>query len=118
MSFHRDDISRNPIPKEFAPTHIPSDVNAATIILVDDVLYSGRTIKAALDELFDHGRPTKVELAVLVDRGGRRLPIVADYCGLEISPDETEKVVVRLDGTQPNSDRITIEPATNRNAAF
>lgn len=118
ISFHRDDISRNPIPKEFAPTHIPDDVNAATIILVDDVLYSGRTIKAALDELFDHGRPTKVELAILVDRGGRRLPVVADYCGLVVSATETEKVVVRLDGQQPESDRISIEPATNRNAAI
>jgi pyrimidine operon attenuation protein/uracil phosphoribosyltransferase len=118
ISFHRDDISRNPIPKEFAPTHIPGDVNAATIILVDDVLYSGRTIKAALDELFDHGRPTKVELAILVDRGGRRLPFVADYCGIVVSAAESEKVVVRLDGQQPQSDRISIEPATNRNAAI
>ena len=78
ISFHRDDIGRNPIPKEFSPTIIPHDVNGSTVILVDDVLYSGRTVKAALDELFDHGRPNRVELAVLVDRGGRLLPVAAD----------------------------------------
>src|SRR4051812_12101755 len=82
ISFHRDDIGRHPIPKEFAPTQIPADVDRATVILIDDVLFSGRTVKAALDELFDHGRPAKVELAVLVDRGQRLLPIPADYVGL------------------------------------
>jgi pyrimidine operon attenuation protein/uracil phosphoribosyltransferase len=118
ISFHRDDITRNPIPKEFAPTHIPGDVNGATIILVDDVLHSGRTIKAALDELFDHGRPTKVELAILVDRGGRRLPFTPDYCGLHLSPTENEKVAVHLDATQPNRDQIRLEPTTVRNPAL
>ncbi len=78
ISFHRDDISRHPIPKEFAPTHIPADVNGATVILVDDVLFSGRTAKAALDELLRPRRPAKVELAVLADQG-RRLPVAADY---------------------------------------
>lgn len=111
ISFHRDDIARHPIPKEFAPTHIPSDVNGATVILVDDVLFSGRTVKAALDELFDHGRPTKVELAILVDRGGRRMPFAADYCGLTLEPPESHKVVVRLDRTTPANDVIRIEPA-------
>ncbi len=111
ISFHRDDFARNPIPKEFAPTHIPVDVDRATVILVDDVLFSGRTVKAALDELFDHGRPTKVELAILADRGGRRLPVAADYCGLQIDARETEKVVVRLDRTDPSRDLIQIEPA-------
>lgn len=118
ISFHRDDITRNPIPKEFAPTHIPADVNEATIILVDDVLYSGRTIKAALDELFDHGRPTKVELAILVDRGGRRLPINADYCGLQVSATDAEKVAVHLDRENPASDEIRITAAPARNSAF
>lgn len=117
ISFHRDDIGRNPIPKEFAPTHIPGDVDGATVILVDDVLFSGRTVKAALDELFDHGRPAKVELAVLADRGGRRLPIAADYCGLAIEAGETEKVVVRLDPANPADDTIRVEPAGRRRAA-
>jgi pyrimidine operon attenuation protein / uracil phosphoribosyltransferase len=111
ISFHRDDIGRNPIPKEFSPTHIPSDVHGATVILVDDVLFSGRTVKAALDELFDHGRPAKVELAILVDRGGRLLPFTPDYCGFTLAPGEKEKVVVTLDPAHPNHDAITVRSA-------
>ena len=111
ISFHRDDIGRHPIPKEFAPTQIPADVDGATVVLVDDVLFSGRTVKAALDELFDHGRPTKVELAVLVDRGGRRLPLAADYVGIALDPAATEKIVVTLDPVAPKRDSIRIEPA-------
>jgi pyrimidine operon attenuation protein/uracil phosphoribosyltransferase len=84
-SFHRDDIGRNPIPAEQTPTQIPADVSGATVILVDDVIASGRTAKAALDELFDQGRPAKVELAVWVDRGGRCLPIAPDYTGLQLT---------------------------------
>ena len=112
ISFHRDDIGRHPIPKEFAPTQIPADVHGATVILVDDVLFSGRTVKAALDELFDHGRPTKVELAVLVDRGGRRLPMAADYAGITLSPSADEKVVVSLDPVSPKRDSIRLEQAS------
>jgi pyrimidine operon attenuation protein/uracil phosphoribosyltransferase len=108
ISFHRDDIGRNPIPKEFSPTIIPHDVNGATVVLVDDVLYSGRTVKAALDELFDHGRPTRVELAVLVDRGGRRLPVSADYIGLGVTATDTEKVSVNLDAHESAQDSITV----------
>lgn len=108
ISFHRDDIGRNPIPKEINPTVLLDDVNGATIILVDDVLFTGRTIKAALDELFDHGRPATVELAVLVDRGSRRLPISADYSGLTVPADDDEKVVVIFDGQDPGRDRIEI----------
>ncbi|HUR60501.1 MAG TPA: bifunctional pyr operon transcriptional regulator/uracil phosphoribosyltransferase PyrR [Opitutaceae bacterium] len=112
ISFHRDDIGRHPIPKEFAPTQIPVDVTGATVILVDDVLFSGRTVKAALDELFDHGRPTKVELAVLVDRGGRRLPFAADYVGLTLATRETQKVVVVLDASSPKKDSLRLEAAS------
>ncbi len=114
ISFHRDDIGRNPIPKEFSPTIIPHDVNGATVILVDDVLYSGRTLKAALDELFDHGRPTRVELAVLVDRGGRRLPVAAEYIGLTITATETQKVVVTLDAKLPAADSVAVLPAKSQ----
>lgn len=111
ISFHRDDIGRHPIPKEFAPTIIPHDVNGAAVILVDDVLHSGRTVKAALDELFDHGRPSGVELAVLVDRGGRKLPIAADYCGLTLPANDNQEVVVHLDPHQSAKDMITVESA-------
>ncbi|MSU47878.1 MAG: bifunctional pyr operon transcriptional regulator/uracil phosphoribosyltransferase PyrR [Opitutus sp.] len=112
ISFHRDDIGCHPIPKEFAPTQIPSDVHGATVILVDDVLFSGRTVKAALDELFDHGRPAKVELAVLVDRGGRRLPLAADYTGITLATTEAEKVVVTLGETRSRRDLIQVAPAS------
>ncbi|MFI5337273.1 MAG: bifunctional pyr operon transcriptional regulator/uracil phosphoribosyltransferase PyrR [Opitutales bacterium] len=114
ISFHRDDIGRHPIPKEFVPTMIPHDVNGATVILVDDVLYSGRTVKAALDELFDHGRPDSVELAVLVDRGGRRLPLAANYCGLTVSATAAEKVLVHLDASHPARDSVSLAPAGTR----
>ena len=114
ISFHRDDIGRNPIPKEFSPTIIPHDVNGATVILVDDVLHSGRTVKAALDELFDHGRPASVELAVLVDRGGRLLPVAATYTGITLVAGAEEKVKVRLDATTPAKDSILIQASKLR----
>ena len=109
ISFHRDDIGRNPIPKEFVPTVIPLDINGATVVIVDDVLFSGRTVKAALDELFDHGRPQAVELAVLIDRGGRRLPVQPDHVGILLSTDETQTVVVTLDPAHPANDGVRIE---------
>jgi pyrimidine operon attenuation protein/uracil phosphoribosyltransferase len=111
ISFHRDDIGRNPIPKEFTPTVLPADVNGANVILIDDVLFSGRTVKAALDELFDHGRPAKVELAVLVNRGHHLMPVAADYTGLTLTTTAAEKVVVTLDAQSPARDRITVRPA-------
>jgi pyrimidine operon attenuation protein/uracil phosphoribosyltransferase len=114
ISFHRDDIGRNPIPKEFAPTIIPHDVNGTTVILVDDVLHSGRTVKAALDELFDHGRPACVELAVLVDRGGRLLPVAATYTGITLVAGDTEKVKVRLDPKDPGKDTLKTESVPGR----
>ena len=109
ISFHRDDIGHHPIPKELAATQIPSDVQNAEVILVDDVIFSGRTLKAALNELFDHGRPARVEFAVLIDRGGRRLPFAPNYVGLALAAGENEKVVVRLDPTNHKRDVIRVE---------
>jgi len=109
ISFHRDDIGSHPIPKEFAPTHIPTDVQDAEVILVDDVLFTGRTAKAALNELFDHGRPSRVEFATLVDRGGRRLPFAADFTGIVLAVGDDNKVVVRLDPTSFKRDVIRVE---------
>ena len=111
ISFHRDDLGRHPIPKEFTPTVLPGDVTDATVLLVDDVLFTGRTIKASLDELFDHGRPARVELAVLVDRGGRRLPVAADFVGLKLEPGDDTLVKVTLDDDHPANDRIAVRSA-------
>jgi pyrimidine operon attenuation protein / uracil phosphoribosyltransferase len=108
ISFHRDDIGRHPIPKEFTPTLVPGDIQGAGVVLVDDVLFTGRTVKAALDELFDPGRPAWVELAVLVDRGGRRLPVSADFVGLRLAADDREKIIVTLDKEAPKRDKITV----------
>ena len=80
-AFHRDDYGRRGLPSEMKATDLPFEIKGADIILVDDILYTGRTVRAALNELFDYGRPARVELAVLLDRGGRELPIAARYCG-------------------------------------
>ena len=80
VSFYRDDYNQRGLHAGRKPSAIPFDVADAHVIIVDDVLYTGRTIRAALNELFDYGRPARVELAVLVDRGGRELPIAATYC--------------------------------------
>ena len=83
-SMHRDDYARRGMTAG-AQTQIAFDVNDAHIILLDDVLYTGRTIRAVINELFDFGRPASVKLAVLVDRGGRELPIQADYCAARVA---------------------------------
>lgn len=79
VSFYRDDFAEKGLRADIKPTQISFDVNGATILLVDDVLYTGRTTRAAINELFDYGRPAKIMLAALVDRGGRELPIAADF---------------------------------------
>jgi pyrimidine operon attenuation protein/uracil phosphoribosyltransferase len=79
VSFYRDDYAKKGLPHEVKPTHIGFDVNGATIVLVDDVLYTGRTTRAAINELFDYGRPARIMLAALVDRGERQLPVAADF---------------------------------------
>ncbi|MQR01335.1 bifunctional pyr operon transcriptional regulator/uracil phosphoribosyltransferase PyrR [Glaciimonas soli] len=79
VSFYRDDFAQKGLRTDIKPTQISFDVDGATILLVDDVLYTGRTTRAAINELFDYGRPHKIMLAALVDRGGRELPIAADF---------------------------------------
>lgn len=83
-SMHRDDFAQRGMASS-AQTQIPFDVNGADVILLDDVLYTGRTIRAVLNELFDFGRPTRVQLAVLVDRGGRQLPIEASFAAARVA---------------------------------
>ncbi len=108
ISFHRDDIGHNPITKEVQATHMATDPEDATIILVDDVLFSGRTIRAAIAEVLTIGRPYKVELAILVDRGNRRLPFAANYTGLVLETSPEEKVEVTLDKNDPSQSRVDI----------
>lgn len=88
ISFYRDDFSRIGLHPEVKPSQIPFDVENRHVLLVDDVLYTGRTVRAAMNLLFDYGRPASIRLAVLVDRGGRELPICADFAGarLELAP--------------------------------
>lgn len=80
-AFHRDDYGRRGLPSQMKSTALPFEVEGADIVLVDDILFTGRTVRAAMNELFDYGRPARIELAVLLDRGGRELPIEARYCG-------------------------------------
>jgi pyrimidine operon attenuation protein/uracil phosphoribosyltransferase len=85
VSYYRDDFSRKGLRRNVKRTELPFDVDGANIVLVDDVLFTGRSVRAALNELFDFGRPASVELAVLVDRGGRELPIEATWVGTRIA---------------------------------
>jgi pyrimidine operon attenuation protein/uracil phosphoribosyltransferase len=95
VSMHRDDIGTNAAPNVH-PTVIPFDVTGKTVVLVDDVLFSGRTTRAALDALNDFGRPQRVQLAVLIDRGHRELPIKADFIGKNVPTSLRERVNVQL----------------------
>lgn len=94
VSLHRDDLHHRPAPP-IHPTNLPGDVNGAWVILTDDVLFSGRTIRAALDALHDYGRPERVQLAVLIDRHGhRQLPIQADYVARKLDTRPGQRVEV------------------------
>jgi pyrimidine operon attenuation protein / uracil phosphoribosyltransferase len=95
VSMHRDDLDRRAAPF-VQPTVIPFDVTGKTVVLVDDVLFSGRTVRAAMDALNDFGRPRCIQLAVLIDRGHRELPIKADFVGKNVPTARSESVQVRL----------------------
>jgi pyrimidine operon attenuation protein / uracil phosphoribosyltransferase len=85
VSFYRDDYATKGLRTKVETTALPFDVGGARIVLVDDVLYTGRSVRAAINELFDYGRPESIELAVLIDRGGRELPIEATYVGARVA---------------------------------
>ena len=113
ISFYRDDIDRRE-PRD-APivhdTHLDFDLDGRTVILVDDVLYTGRTVRAAIEALFDYGRPQRVQLAVLCDRGHRELPFRPDYVGKNLPTARDERVNVRLEEVD-GTDEVTIsEPS-------
>ncbi len=107
ISFYRDDFDKTGLHPQIKPSQIPFDVNGRHIVLVDDVLYTGRTVRGAMNELFDYGRPASISLAVLIDRGGRELPVAAQYVGsslevplgrmLVLDRDENGKLRLKLD---------------------
>ena len=97
ISFYRDDFSRSGLNPSVKPSAIAFDVEGADIVLVDDVLYTGRTVRAAMNELFDYGRPERIDLAVLIDRGGRELPIAPTVVGRRIEVPEEISVVLSRD---------------------
>ena len=113
ISFYRDDFDTAGLRHQVKPSQIPFDVNDRHIIVVDDVLYTGRTVRAAMNELFDYGRPGRIELAVLVDRGERQLPIAAQYLGatiqvpqgklLRLARDEQGKFSLRMSDAKPSA---------------
>jgi pyrimidine operon attenuation protein / uracil phosphoribosyltransferase len=107
VSMHRDDLDQRVAP-HVQPTVIPFDVTGKTVVLVDDVLYSGRTVRAAMDALNDFGRPRRIQLAVLIDRGHRELPIKADFVGKNVPTSRTESVRVRLAETS-GADEVVLQ---------
>lgn len=100
IAFYRDDYSQQGLAKDPKRTRIPFEVEGKNLLLVDDVLYTGRTVRAAMNELFDYGRPASIALVVLADRDGRELPICAQFCGatVQVSPGERLRLKRAADG--------------------
>jgi pyrimidine operon attenuation protein/uracil phosphoribosyltransferase len=111
ITFYRDDIGMRSEAPEVHETRIPFNINDRTVVLVDDVLFTGRTIRAALDALMDFGRPTAIQLAVLVDRGHRELPIRADFVGKNVPTRRDEDVRVAL-MEMDGKDAVVVKGAT------
>ena len=115
ITLYRDDLMRHPVGPQpvLRKTEIDFSIDDRRILLVDDVLYTGRTIRAALDALIDFGRPRSIELVVLVDRGHRELPIKADYVGKNMPTSLSESIRVRLEEVE-GLDEVVVEDATDR----
>ncbi len=107
VSFYRDDYAKKGLHPDVKPTHIGFSVDGATIVLVDDVLYTGRTTRAAINVLFDYGRPARIVLAALADRGGRELPVAADFVATTVALDEQQSLA--LARAQDGQFTLTIE---------
>ena len=112
VSFYRDDYGAIGLHAQPKPSEIPFDVEGRHIILVDDVLYTGRTIRAAMNELFDYGRPASIRLAALIDRGGRELPIAAQFVGATVSVAADQ--VLSLERDDSGRLRLSIKPRERR----
>jgi pyrimidine operon attenuation protein / uracil phosphoribosyltransferase len=100
IAFYRDDYAARGLKHDPKRTKIPFDVNGSDLLLVDDVLYSGRTVRAAMNELFDYGRPASISLVVLADRGGRQLPICAQHCGARVEVPAGMRLTLKQEGAK------------------
>src|SRR5688500_1612977 len=109
IAFYRDDYAARGLKHDPKRTKIPFDVNGCDLLLVDDVLYSGRTVRAAMNELFDYGRPESISLVVLADRGGRQLPICAQHCGARLEVPSGMRL--RLKRGEDGKLALALEPA-------
>src|SRR5438105_11549817 len=109
IALYRDDLHQR-LPRALTRTSIPVDISDKTVVLVDDVLYTGRTVRAALDALVDLGRPRSIQLLCLVDRGHRELPIRPDFVGKNVPTSRTEKVAVRLEEIDGVDEVVLIQP--------
>ncbi len=109
ITLYRDDLGEIGTVPEIRETKLPEDVTGKIVVLVDDVLYTGRTIRAALDAVIDFGRPKAIQLAVLIDRGHRELPIKADYIGKNVPTSQNEQVVLRLAEKDGKDEAVVIE---------
>jgi pyrimidine operon attenuation protein/uracil phosphoribosyltransferase len=107
ISFYRDDLGSRPAAPVVHATHLEFPIDGLTVVIVDDVLFTGRTVRAAIEALFDYGRPARVQLAVLADRGHRELPIRPDYVGKNLPTARGERVNVRVEELD-DVDEVTI----------
>jgi len=107
VNFYRDDFEQRGLHSQVRPSTIPFEVEGRELILVDDVLYTGRTIRAAMNELFDYGRPAAIRLAALVDRGGRELPIAPQFAGARIEVAANQNIELERDGAGRLSLKLT-----------
>jgi pyrimidine operon attenuation protein/uracil phosphoribosyltransferase len=110
IAFYRDDVALRPSAPVVHASHLGFELERRTLVIVDDVLYTGRTVRAAIEAIFDYGRPARVQLAVLADRGHRELPIRPDYVGKNLPTAREERVNVRVEEID-DVDEVTISPA-------
>jgi pyrimidine operon attenuation protein/uracil phosphoribosyltransferase len=110
ISFYRDDLSIRPSAPIVHSTHLDFPIDGQTIVIVDDVLYTGRTVRSAVEQIFDYGRPARIQLAALIDRGHRELPIRPDYVGKNLPTSQDQRVNVRVQEVD-GRDEVTIGPA-------
>ncbi len=114
ITFYRDDMLRSLKKPRVQATNLPFDIDGKVVMLVDDVLYTGRTIRAALDALMDFGRPARIQLAVLIDRGHRELPIKADFIGQEVQTTAGQEVRVQLKNIDGEDGVYLVEPTDEK----